>query len=124
MPSTSRSDIAWFIFDAVVVVIFVVIGRHTHHHADSFSGAVSTTWPFGVGLVAGWAGALFLRWRPWSLKSGVVIWLSSVVVGMVLRVLSGQGTAAAFIGVALGFLGLFMLGARVVAAQWARRTAS
>jgi hypothetical protein len=34
---------------------------------------------------------------------------------MVIRVLVGQGTAAAFIGVALAFLGLFLLGWRVVA---------
>jgi Protein of unknown function (DUF3054) len=32
----------------------------------------------------------------------------------VIRVLAGQGTAAAFIGVALAFLGLFLLGWRVV----------
>jgi hypothetical protein len=34
---------------------------------------------------------------------------------MIIRVLAGQGTAAAFIGVALAFLGLFILGWRVVA---------
>jgi hypothetical protein len=34
---------------------------------------------------------------------------------MVIRVLAGQGTAAAFIVVALGFLALFLLGWRVVA---------
>jgi hypothetical protein len=34
---------------------------------------------------------------------------------MALRVVSGQGTAAAFIFVALAFLGLFILGWRVVA---------
>jgi hypothetical protein len=38
-----------------------------------------------------------------------------VVLGMVLRVVSGQGTAVAFIGVALAFLGLFLLGWRLVA---------
>jgi hypothetical protein len=33
---------------------------------------------------------------------------------MVIRVLAGQGTAAAFIVVALAFLGLFILGWRIV----------
>jgi hypothetical protein len=34
---------------------------------------------------------------------------------MILRVVAGQGTAAAFIVVALAFLGLFLLGWRVLA---------
>jgi hypothetical protein len=38
----------------------------------------------------------------------------------VFRVVSGQGTAAAFIGVALAFLGLFLLGWRLVAGVWVR----
>ena len=42
-------------------------------------------------------------------------WLGAVVLGMLFRVLSGQGTAAAFIGVALAFLGLFLLGWRLLA---------
>jgi hypothetical protein len=48
---------------------------------------------------------------------------------MVLRVVSGQGTAIAFIVVALVFLGLFLLGWRVLARlsldrmPWARMAA-
>ena len=42
------------------------------------------------------------------------IWLSTVVVGMVLRVVSGQGTAVAFVVVALAFLGMELLGWRVL----------
>ena len=41
-------------------------------------------------------------------------WLGAVVLGMVFRVVSGQGTAPAFIGVALAFLGLFLLGWRLL----------
>jgi hypothetical protein len=43
---------------------------------------------------------------------------------MILRVVSGQGTAVAFIAVALAFLGLFLLGWRLLArlAPLARRT--
>jgi cell division protein FtsX len=42
-------------------------------------------------------------------------WLGTVAVGMVLRVAAGQGTAAAFVAVALAFVGLFLLGWRLVA---------
>jgi hypothetical protein len=52
--------------------------------------------------------------------SGAAAWLGTVAVGMVLRVLAGQGTAFAFIIVALAFLGLFLLGWRLLA-RWAPR---
>ena len=117
MSPTIRATTAWFIFDVVVVLIFVVIGRHTHHHGETLGGVFSTIWPFGVGLLVGWAGVLWSRRRASGLLSGVAIWLSTVAIGMVLRVISGQGTALAFIAVALGFLGLFMLGARAFAAR-------
>jgi Protein of unknown function (DUF3054) len=48
-----------------------------------------------------------------------------VVLGMVFRVVSGPGTAPAFVGVALAFLGLFLLGWRLLARLswlgWLRR---
>ncbi len=54
------------------------------------------------------------------MPSGAAAWLGTVAVGMVLRVLAGQGTAFSFIVVALIFLGLFLLGWRL-AARWAPR---
>jgi FtsH-binding integral membrane protein len=49
-------------------------------------------------------------------------WLGTVVLGMVFRVVSGQGIAPAFIAVALAFLGLFLLGWRLLARlSWLRR---
>jgi hypothetical protein len=124
MSPAARASIAWFVWDAAVVLIFVAIGRHTHHHGETFGGLFSTTWPFGVGLLVGWAGVLAARRRPPSLASGVVIWLSTVAIGMVLRVVAGQGTAVSFIGVALGFLGLFMLGPRVAATRYRVRVSA
>ena len=47
--------------------------------------------------------------------AGVAARLGAVAVGMVLRVIAGQGTAFAFILVALAFLGLFLLGWRLAA---------
>ena len=53
--------------------------------------------------------------RPTALvPTGLGVWLGTVAVGMALRVLAGQGTAFAFIVVALAFLGLFQLGWRLV----------
>lgn len=57
------------------------------------------------------------------LPTGVIIWIACVVVGMALRVVSGQGTAWAFILVALAFLGIELLGWRFLQLRvWFRRS--
>jgi len=73
---------------------------------------ISTTWPFAVGLAFGWLIVLVRRQNGLSLGAGLEVWLATVVVGMTLRVIVGQGTAFAFIVVALLFLGAPMLGLR------------
>jgi len=103
--------------DCCCVLAFVIIGRARHDAAggESPGGIVSTAWPFLAGLVLGWLAARAWR-RPFALvPSGVGAWLGAAGLGMVLRVAAGQGTAAAFVLVALAFLGLFLLGWRVTA---------
>jgi Protein of unknown function (DUF3054) len=102
------------VLDVCCVLIFVIIGRASHAKGESLAGIASTSWPFLCGLAAGWAGSRAWR-RPLSLRpAGLAAWLSTVALGMILRVISGQGTAVAFIGVALAFLGLFLLGWRLL----------
>jgi hypothetical protein len=106
---------ASFLLDVCGVLAFVAIGRHTHHDGDSLAGIWHTGWPFLAGLVIGTAAARGWR-RPLALApAGLGAWLGAAVAGMLLRVLAGQGTAAAFIGVTLAFLALFLLGWRIVA---------
>jgi uncharacterized membrane protein (UPF0136 family) len=107
----------WIFFDALVVVLFVVIGRSTHHHGDSLSGMVSTTWPFAVGLALGWLIVFVRRQNGVSLGAGTEVWLATVSIGMILRVVAGQGIAFAFVVVALAFLGALMLGPRLVCSR-------
>ncbi|HEY3879234.1 MAG TPA: DUF3054 domain-containing protein [Trebonia sp.] len=103
------------VLDVGCVLIFVVIGRASHVQGESLAGIASTSWPFLCGLAAGWAAARAWR-RPLRVRpEGITLWLCTVAVGMILRVVSGQGTAAAFIVVALAFLGLFLLGWRLAA---------
>jgi FtsH-binding integral membrane protein len=105
------------------VLVFVVIGRASHHDGESVPGVAGTAWPFLAGLGVGWLVARVWR-RPAALvPSGIAAWLGTVAVGMVLRVVAGQGTAVAFIIVALCFLGLFLLGWRLLARLFARPTA-
>jgi hypothetical protein len=107
--------------DVCCVLAFVVIGRANHHAGESLSGVTSTAWPFLAGLAAGELATRAWR-RPLALvPAGVGVWIGTVAGGQLLRVLSGQGTEAAFIVVSLLFLGLFLLGWRLAARFFAGR---
>ena len=109
------------LLDVCCVLVFVIIGRASHTQGETLGGIASTAWPFLAGLAAGWIVSRAWR-RPFALRPpGVIVWLLTVALGMVLRVVSGQGTAAKFIVVALAFLGLFLLGWRLLAGRLARR---
>jgi Protein of unknown function (DUF3054) len=113
--SAMRSARLAVVLDVCCVLIFVIIGRASHTMGESLAGIASTAWPFLSGLGVGWLAARAWR-RPLAIRpQGLAIWLSTVALGMILRVVSGQGTAVAFIGVALAFLALFLLGWRLLA---------
>ncbi|WP_245669582.1 DUF3054 domain-containing protein [Nocardia speluncae] len=108
------------VVDVLLVVLFCVIGRRSHEEAI-LAGLLHTAWPFATGLAVGWVAAYLLsRRRPETepfngmrlRPTGLVIWSSTLVVGMALRVVSGQGTAVSFIIVAASVLALFLLGWR------------
>ncbi len=75
------------------------------------TGFAGTAWPFLAGLGLGWAVTRAWR-RPAAVAAGAGVWPVTVAAGMVLRALSGQGTAFAFVLVALAFLGLTLVGWR------------
>ena len=103
------------VLDVCCVLIFVIIGRASHTKGETLAGIASTAWPFLAGLGLGWLAARGWR-RPLAIRpEGLVIWLAAVALGMLFRVVSGQGTAVAFVVVALAFLGLFLLGWRLLA---------
>ena len=109
-----RSAVIGVVLDVCAVLAFVAIGRHTHHDGDSLGGVLYTAGPFLLGLAIGLLAVRAWR-RPLALvPTGLGAWLGAAAVGMVIRVLAGQGTATAFIVVALAFLGLFILGWRIV----------
>ncbi|TDD85033.1 DUF3054 domain-containing protein [Actinomadura rubrisoli] len=110
--------------DVCGVLVFVAIGRASHEEAGSLTGFAGTAWPFLAGLGAGWLAVRAWRRPEGLVPAGIGIWVTAVAVGMVLRVVSGQGTAFAFVVVALLFLALMLLGWRTVAHFVGRRAAS
>ena len=92
--------------DVVSVVVFVAIGRRNHDESTGLDGIFSTAAPFLIALSVVWLVALV--WRdPLSTRSGVIVWIGTVALGMVLRnLVFDDGTATAFVIVATVFLGV------------------
>lgn len=110
------------LLDALLVLVFAVIGRASHD--EDPGGFLITAWPFIVGLLIGHLVAALLPARPrrpWSLAWGAVVWVVTVVVGMLLRVVSGDTAQVAFIIVATLVIGVFLVGWRALAAFLRRR---
>ncbi|TFC87571.1 DUF3054 domain-containing protein [Cryobacterium sp. TMT4-31] len=99
--------------DAAVLLLFVVIGRASH--GEGLWGVLVTWWPFLAGLVVAWL-VLTARRTPLRIVwTGVGVWLITVVVAMLLRVVSGQGVQLSFVIVTFLVLGVFLLGWRAIA---------
>ncbi|MEX5270371.1 DUF3054 domain-containing protein [Kocuria sabuli] len=109
-PTTWPAALA---LDVLLVLLFARIGRNAH--ALDPTGVLETAWPFLAGLLLGWAAWQVHRapFAPWP--QGVALWLTTVAVGMGLRVLVGEGTAPSFVLVTLVVLAVFLLGPRCLA---------
>ena len=104
--------VAAFAVDIFFVLLFAFAGRQSHDSGPALV-VLRIAWPFLIGLAATWAVLIWRRLRAaraWP--AGVVVWLGTYVIGMVLRGLSGEGLAPAFLVVSLLFLGLTLVGWR------------
>ena len=102
-------------------MVFAAIGRASHAESLDVPGVLTTAWPFVVGAVIGQAVTMAWR-RPSALwPTGVIVWAAAVGGGMLLRVVTGSGTATAFVIVATITLAVFLLGWRLIARIAVRR---
>lgn len=107
--------------DLLLVVLFAIAGRLSHGEGLGITDLWNTAWPFLVGCMAGWQASR--GWRnPGSMRTGIIVWLGSLVVGMILRVYLAEQTAAiSFIIVAAIVLAVLLIGWRWVWAGIERR---
>lgn len=112
---------AWLGLDVVAVLIFCALGRRSHAEGVDLSGLATTAWPFLSGTVLGWL--LSRGWRrPTALvPTGVTVWISTVLVGMLLRQATSAGVAWSFVVVASTVTAVFLLGWRAAFELVARR---
>jgi hypothetical protein len=102
--------------DAVAILVFAAVGRRSHAEALAVVGVLRTAWPFLAGAAAGWLATRTRRVHAASLAGGLPVWLGALVLGMLLRVVTGAGTAGSFVVVAAVALAVLLLGWRLVAA--------
>jgi hypothetical protein len=117
--SASRREVATAAAaDVVAVLVFVALGRRSHDEGgNAVSETVTVAAPFLLALALGWLEAR--AWRaPRALATGVIVWVVTVALGMVLRrFVFDRGTATSFIVVATLVTGALLLGWRLVATK-------
>ena len=116
-----RSSVLAVLADVVGVLVFCTVGRRSHAEGLTVAGVADTAWPFLVGTAVGWL--LIRGWRrPTAVApTGLVVWASTVVVGMLLRKATSAGVAVSFVVVASAATAVVLLGWRVAVAAFARR---
>jgi peptidoglycan/LPS O-acetylase OafA/YrhL len=113
--------LGWLGMDVICVLVFCAVGRRSHDEGLSITGVATTAWPFLIGTVVGWLVSRGWRQPTAVVPTGVIVWLCTVVVGMVLRKASSAGVAASFVVVAASVTALLLLGWRTVAGLALRR---
>lgn len=107
--------------DIVAVVVFVAAGRRSHDEGgDVVAGTLAVAAPFLIALGLGWLAARAWR-QPFALSTGAVVWVVTIVVGMLLRrTVFDRGTAMSFVVVATVVTGVLLVGWRAVAGRISR----
>ena len=110
-----------FAIDVALIVLFVFIGTRNHDTDTGVSGVLTTAAPFLIGMCAGWYASS--GWKnPTATQTGIVVWVGTVVIGMLLRHFAwDRGTAVAFIIVATVFNALTLIGWRTVRENFSSR---
>ena len=96
------------------MLLFVAVGQRNHDDSTGVSGVIEVALPFLIALVCSWVVSRAWQ-KPDATKKGVVIWLITVVLGLLLRnLIFNRGTATPFIIVATLVLGALFVGRRLL----------
>lgn len=100
--------------DLACVLGLALGGRAAHEAGSPWEAVLRIVWPFAVGAAVGWVVTRGWR-RPTAVwPTGLAVWVAAWGLGVVLRMLTGQGVAPAFQLVSFAFLAVTVLGWRGV----------
>jgi len=125
VPSTSPRSVPTTlaaVLDLLAVVVFAAAGKHSHAAHGGGWEVLVIAWPFAAGAAVGWAAHLAIRRTPpVAPLAGVWVAGGALVVGHLLRVVTGRGTAPSFVVVSAVVLLVLLVGWRWVARLVRRR---
>lgn len=103
--------------DVAAVLIFATAGRRSHDDGTGLVQLGGVAAPFLIGLAVAWALVPSVRRDPLSWRSGMAVWVATIVLGLALRRLAwDRGVALSFVIVTALVLGALIVGWR---ALWA-----
>src|ERR1700759_5464227 len=117
----TRRRAAWLLGDVLSVLVFCAVGRRSHTEGVTVTGVAATAWPFLTGTVVGWLVSRAWRRASAVVPTGVVVWLCTVAIGMLLRKATSAGVAASFVVVAASVTATLLLGWRAALLLSARK---
>jgi peptidoglycan/LPS O-acetylase OafA/YrhL len=100
--------------DALVLAVFVALGRESHDIDSGIIWYLTVLWPFLAGwFVAALAVRVYARW-PERWLPLIATWAGGIAIALILRaVVTQRPTPGAFIIVAFAFIGLATFGWRL-----------
>ena len=113
----SRTALRALLFDALCVLLMVVIGTRNHKTDTGITGILFVAAPFWIATAVAHLAPL-LQLVKKAEPHVVVVWGYTILMGMLLRnFVFNRGTAPAFVIVATVFLGITMFGWRALLAR-------
>lgn len=108
--------------DAVLIVIFAMIGISSHDGSLDPAGIARVAVPFLIPYLILAGGIKPTRFIHNIFPMGVILWLCTVIFGPILRAaLFNDTSALPFILVTAGVLALFLIGRRIISTLVIRR---
>ena len=99
--------------DVAAVLIFATAGRRSHDDGTGLAQLASVSAPFLIGVAVAWAAVPPVRRDPLAWRSGIVVWVGTVALGLALRRFAwDRSTALSFAIVTTIVLGALIVGWR------------
>lgn len=109
------------VLDVAAVLVFAAVGRASHAEASDPVGVARTAGPFLLAALMAWVFLVMKRPTESVWRQGLVVWGTTLVGGMLFRVMLGEGVQPAFVAVAAAALAAGQFGWRAVALLVLRR---